>query len=426
MDFEDLLNRYRKSISSNGSDKEISPRVVVEAGPVPARIAPGGRPTVTTDQLLDVLRQQRTPVSETTATTEMTEMKDLLRSMGILEEQVPPTPSDTTHPADASDFSTSIFHNDPVLNALDRIGQENPASENLASFDFSKPPLVSYHTSTAPISSDTTDLINDLFASVTNFDAPPPPEIPPQVPVDHPTCFSEPVDQDEQRIQELRNQIRSEESQKYMTRAEIERKVVECTTICTETQALVKSLEKRVQQIDLHFRFIRQIIAVDDSEIQTYIRSLHEDTTTTPMVLDSIIPPPPITAPPVVVDNPVVIEPEPAPITVPPVVVDDPVVIEPEPAPITAPPVVVDVPMVIEPEPAPITVPPVVVDDPIDVVAINPPPLIPVQEHRPEKVEVPKNTVTNTSFVPLRTVPKVTRPATNIFGQRHSRFSSFT
>ena len=75
-------------------------------------------------------------------------------------------------------------------------------------------------------------------------------------------------------VKEIREKIRSEEQQRYMSRKEIEEKVQRCVEIADMAEKAVKNMQQHVQRIDLHFRFLRQIMAIDDSEIETYVRDM--------------------------------------------------------------------------------------------------------------------------------------------------------
>jgi len=79
---------------------------------------------------------------------------------------------------------------------------------------------------------------------------------------------------DTMTVQEIREKIRDQENQKYMTRRETEEKVRHCIDISEHAERAVKNMQQHVRQIDLHFRFLRQIMAIDDSEIESYVKEL--------------------------------------------------------------------------------------------------------------------------------------------------------
>ena len=79
---------------------------------------------------------------------------------------------------------------------------------------------------------------------------------------------------DTMTVKEIREKIRSEEQQRYMSRREIEEKVTRCVEISEMAEKAVKNMQQHVHRIDLHFRFLRQIMAIDDSEIESYVRDM--------------------------------------------------------------------------------------------------------------------------------------------------------
>jgi hypothetical protein len=75
-------------------------------------------------------------------------------------------------------------------------------------------------------------------------------------------------------ISEIRARVREEENQKYMSRREIEEKVKRCCEISEDIHLAVKNMQEHVYRLDIHFRFLRQIMAIDDSEIEAYIKEI--------------------------------------------------------------------------------------------------------------------------------------------------------
>jgi hypothetical protein len=93
---------------------------------------------------------------------------------------------------------------------------------------------------------------------------------------------------DTMTVKEIREKIRSEEQQRYMSRREIEEKVTRCVEISEMAEKAVKNMQQHVHRIDLHFRFLRQIMAIDDSEIESYVRDMMMIPSSTTDPLDSI------------------------------------------------------------------------------------------------------------------------------------------
>lgn len=75
-------------------------------------------------------------------------------------------------------------------------------------------------------------------------------------------------------VSEIRARVREEENQKYMSRREIEEKVKRCCEISEDIHLAVKNMQEHVYRLDIHFRFLRQIMAIDDSEIEAYIKEI--------------------------------------------------------------------------------------------------------------------------------------------------------
>ena len=75
-------------------------------------------------------------------------------------------------------------------------------------------------------------------------------------------------------ISEIRARVREEENQKYMSRREIEEKVKRCCEMSEDIHLAVKNMQEHVYRLDIHFRFLRQIMAIDDSEIEAYIKEI--------------------------------------------------------------------------------------------------------------------------------------------------------
>jgi hypothetical protein len=75
-------------------------------------------------------------------------------------------------------------------------------------------------------------------------------------------------------ISEIRARVREEENQKYLSRREIEEKVKRCCEISEDIHLAVKNMQEHVYRLDIHFRFLRQIMAIDDSEIEEYIKEI--------------------------------------------------------------------------------------------------------------------------------------------------------
>ena len=75
-------------------------------------------------------------------------------------------------------------------------------------------------------------------------------------------------------ISEIRARVREEENQKYLSRREIEEKVKRCCEISEDIHLTVKNMQEHVYRLDIHFRFLRQIMAIDDSEIEEYIKEI--------------------------------------------------------------------------------------------------------------------------------------------------------
>lgn len=108
-------------------------------------------------------------------------------------------------------------------------------------------------------------------------------------------------------VNDIRAQVRTEETQKYMSRIEIEDKVRACERMCRDVEEGVRQVKKRLYQIDLHFSYIRQIMAVDDEELQLYVddMSANEDNIDK-FYSDLNNPPPPIIEQDVQEDEPVI------------------------------------------------------------------------------------------------------------------------
>jgi hypothetical protein len=73
-----------------------------------------------------------------------------------------------------------------------------------------------------------------------------------------------------------------------MSRREIEEKVTRCVEISEMAEKAVKNMQQHVHRIDLHFRFLRQIMAIDDSEIESYVRDMMMIPSSTTDPLDSV------------------------------------------------------------------------------------------------------------------------------------------
>lgn len=213
MDFEALLSRY----------KEAKTTVVRPSQPVEAEPMVEGRKKITARQLMDMIAERQAKNREA--------------------DQPPPPPPPEKPPTPPPPDPTSF------LFAGIREAQRS---------------ISSILETTSPV-----DAAADLVVD------PPRPRVIDTTDIgDHTAMFdSAPAQVDDIHavVNDIRQQVRTEETQKYMSRIEIEDKVRTCEKICREMEDSVRQVKKRLYQIDLHFSYIRQIMAVDDEELQMYV-----------------------------------------------------------------------------------------------------------------------------------------------------------
>jgi len=214
MDFEALLSRYKEAKTT------IVPPASAEATTAPA--APvDSRKKITAKQLMEMIAERQAKNKEV--------------------ERPPPPPEKPPTPPPPPDAGSFLFSG------------IRDAQRSIASILEATPPLdatVAVDHTPRPRIVDTTD-IGDHTAM---FDSAP-----------------AQVDDINSVVNDIREQVRTEETQKYMSRIEIEDKVRACEKICRDMEDTVRQVKKRLYQIDLHFSYIRQIMAVDDEELQMYV-----------------------------------------------------------------------------------------------------------------------------------------------------------
>jgi len=212
MDFEALLSRYKEAKTT-----VVRPPPLAEA--VPA--APDGRKKITAKQLMDMIAERQAKNREA-------------------EQPPPPPPPEkppTPPPPDVGSFLFAGIRD--AQRSIASILEATPPLDPAVVVDPPRPRVV-----------DTTD----IGSHTTMFDSAP-----------------AQVDDINAVVNDIREQVRTEETQKYMSRIEIEDKVRSCEKICREMEDTVRQVKKRLYQIDLHFSYIRQIMAVDDEELQMYV-----------------------------------------------------------------------------------------------------------------------------------------------------------
>lgn len=273
MDFENLLQRYRESSSTSSSDM-----VGMSNEPSSSGTTTDIPRKITTDMILDRLRKPSDLPNTVPATSPDGGLQDLdiekfLSDTGgrvpsSTHGQAQPLPTESLGPYPTGGSAA------PSLSLADILGA--------GAVEFPVPPVRHpvVHPQSDPIVMPPPS--QDLFTALTRIEAlsdavaesvseaastPHPPSSSPE------EVLSKDL-QNAEAIEELKARIRDEVTQKYLSRAEIDEKVIHCVEICDEMRETVRDLKKRFFEIELHFRFLRQIMAVDDSEIEMYVRDL--------------------------------------------------------------------------------------------------------------------------------------------------------
>lgn len=284
MDFENLLQRYRESAASSSDAAGISNEA---SSSTTTTTAPARK--ITTDMILDRLRNPSSSVESNPSDPPTPAQVPILQN-GHQEIDIEKLLSDTG----GRPSSTAHLSQSPPILPLPTDQKPNTVSStssmslaDILGGGLSYPPPLQN-----PVTPSTTDPIvlpqssQDIFTALAKIEALAEPDTAPReerasTPNPPSSSPEEVLSQDiqnAQAIEELKAKIRDEITQKYLSRAEIDEKVLHCVEICDSMRETVTDLKKRFFEIELHFRFLRQIMAVDDSEIEMYVRDLQAQT----------------------------------------------------------------------------------------------------------------------------------------------------